>query len=245
MVKTVKKENIKDCGSAIYGLHNMCFFLCLYNALGYNQKDEKNKKLFYEKCKVVAIHLPKIGEMIDTVRDSNAIRILAQHFNVYIRIYPTLNTFMPEYISDNPVPFGHLGSKTINIIHVGNHYMLLNIDPDRLENIPEKETLELAKTARQYQTSFIEQMNKDAELAQQLQEEYIKEQKDAELARQFQAREELEHKKYLEEICIQRQKDAVLAKQFQAREELEHKKYLEEIYYQEQKDAELARELSV
>jgi hypothetical protein len=240
MVKKVKKENIKDCGSTIYGLHNMCFFLCLYNALGYNQKDEKNKKIFYDKCKTVAT-----GKMIDTVCDSNAIRKLAEQLNVYIKIYPTLNTFMSEYISDNPVLFGRSGSKQINIIHVGNHYMLLNIDPDRLENIPEKETLELTNSARQYQTSFIEQMNKDAEIAQQLQEEYIKEQKDAVLAQQFQAKEELEHKKYLEEICIQRQKDAELAKQFQVREDLEHKKYLEEIYYQEQKDAELARELSV
>jgi hypothetical protein len=250
MVKKVKKEDIKDCGSTIYGLHNMCFFLCLYNALGYNQKDDKNKKIFYDKCKIVAIHLPKTGEMIDTVRDSNAIRILAQHFNVYIKIYPTLNTFMSEYISDNPVLFGHLqmqhpGSNTINIIHVGNHYMLLNIDPDKLKTIPGKETLELANKARQYQTSFIEQINKDAELAQQLQEEYIQEQKDTEIAKQFQASEELENKKYLEEIYIQRKKDIELAKQFQAREELEHKKYLEEIYYQEQKDAELARELSV
>lgn len=216
MVKKVNKEDIKDCGSAIYGLHNMCFFLCLYNALGYNQKNEKNKKLFYDKCKVVAIHLPKTGEMIDTMRDSNAIRILAQHFNVYIRIYPTLNTLMSEYISDNPVLFGHLGSKTINIIHVGNHFMLLNIDPDKLKNISEQENSELVNKARQYQTSFIEQMDKDAELARQLNEEYIKEQKDDELA-----------------------------KQFQAREEEEHKIYLEKIYYQEQKDAKLARELSV
>jgi hypothetical protein len=212
MVKKVKKEYIKDCGSTIYELHNMCFFLCLYNALGYNQKDEKNKKLFYDKCKVIAIYLPKTGEMIDTVCDSNAIRILAQHFNAYIRIYPTLNTLMSEYISDNPVTFGYSGSKQINIIHVGNHYMLLNIDPDRLTNIHGKETLELANKARQYQTSFIEQMDKDAELAQQLQEEYIKDKKDAELAKQFQDREE--------------QKDAELAMQFQAREELEHKKYI-------------------
>jgi hypothetical protein len=245
MVKKVKKEDIKDCGSTIYGLHNVCFFLCLYNALGYNQKDEKYKKVFYDKCKVIAKQLPKIGEMIDTVRDSNAIRILAQHFNVYIRIYPTLNTFMSEYISDNPVLFGHLSSKQINIIHVGNHYMLLNIDPDRLKNINEKETLELANKARQYQTSFIKQMDKDAELARLLQEEYSQEQKDDVLAKQLQAREEQEHKKYLEEIYYQEQKDDELAKQFQAREELEHKKYLEKIYYQEQKDAELARELSV
>jgi hypothetical protein len=240
MVKKIKKEDIKDCGSTIYGLHNMCFFLCLYNALGYNQKNEKDKKIFYDKCKVVAT-----GKMIDTVRDSNAIRILAQHFNIYIRIYPTLHTFMSEYISDNPVLFGHLGSKQINIIHVGNHYMLLNIDPDRLQSIPSEETLELANKARQYQTSFIEQMEKDAELARQLQEEYIQQQKDDELAKKIQAREELQHKKILEEICIQKQKDDVLAKQLQAREELEHKKYLEKIYYQEKKDAELARELSV
>jgi hypothetical protein len=222
MVKKVKKEDIKDCGSTIYGLHNMCFFLCLYNALGYNQKDEKNKKLFYDKCKMVAT-----GKMIDTMRDRNAIRKLAEHLNIYIKIYPTLNTFMSEYISDNPVLFGHSGSKQINIIHVGNHYMLLNIDPDRLQNINEEETLELANKARQYQTSFIEQMDKDAELAHQLQE------KDDVLATQFQAREELKHK------------DAELAKQFQAREELEHKKYRRRIYIQEQKDAELARELSV
>jgi len=216
MVKKVKKEYIKDCGSTIYELHNMCFFLCLYNALGYNLKDEKNKKLFYEKCKVIAVHLPKTGEMIDTMHDSNAIRILAQHFNVYIKIYPTLNRFMSEYISDNPITFGHSGSKQINIIHVGNHYMILDIDPDILKIIPEKEKLKLVNKARRYQTSFIEQMNKDAELARQLQEEYIEEQKDSELA-----------------------------KQLQAKEELEHKKYLKKIYYQEQKDAELARKLSV
>lgn len=240
MVKKVKKEDIKDCGSSIYGLHNMCFFLCLYNALGYNQKNEKDKKIFYDKCKTVAT-----GKMIDTVRDSNAIRILAQHFNVYIRIYPTLNTFMSEYISDNPVLFGDSGSKQINIIHVGNHYMLLNIDPDRLKTIPEQETSELVNKARRYQTSFIEQMDKDAELARLLQEEYIQEQKDDVLAKQLQAREELKHKKYLEEICIQKQKDDELAKQLQAREELEHKKYLRRICIQEKKDAELARELSV
>jgi hypothetical protein len=245
MVKKVNKEDIKDCGSTIYGLHNMCFFLCLYNALGYNQKNQKNKKLFYEKCKVIAIHLPKTGEMIDTMRDSNAIRILAQHFNVYIRIYPTLNTLMSEYISDNPVTFGHLGSKNINIIHVGNHYMILDTDPDRLKNISEQENLELVNKARQYQISFIEQMNKDAELALQLHEEYIKEQKDTELAKQFQAREEDEHKKYLEEMYYQEQKDVELAKQFQAKEEEEHKIYLKKIYYQEQKDAKLAHELSV
>jgi hypothetical protein len=260
MVKKVKKEDIKDCGSTIDGLHNMCFFLCLYNALGYNQKDEKNKKIFYNKCRVVAKQLPKTGEMIDTVRDSNAIRILAQHFNVYIRIYPTLHTFMSEYISDNPVLFehfqmhqpreasvlrGHSGTKTINIIHVGNHYMLLDIDPDRLKTIPEQETSELVNKARRYQTSFIEQMDKDTELARLLQEEYIQEQKDDVLAKQLQAREKLKHKKYLEEICIQKQKDDALAKQLQAREELKHKKYLEKIYYQEKKDAELARELSV
>ncbi len=228
MVKKVKKEEIKDCGSTIYGLHNMCFFLCLYNALGYNQKNEKNKKIFYDKCKTVAT-----GKMIDTVRDSNAIHILAQHFNVYIRIYPTLNTFMPEYISDNPVLFGDFGSKQINIIHVGNHYLLLNIDPDRLKTIPEQETLEFTNKAWLYQTSFVEQIDKDTELARLLQEEYIQEQKDNELAKQFQAREEL------------KQKDNELAKQFQAREELEHKKYLEKIYYQEKKDEELARELSM
>jgi len=206
MVKKVKKEDIKDCGSTIYELHNMCFFLCLYNALGYNQKDEKNKKLFYDKCKIVAIYLPKTGEMIDTIRDNNAIRILAQHFNVYIKIYPTLNTFMSEYVSDNPVTFGHSGSKQINIIHVGNHYMLLNIDPDKYQNISEKETLELANKARQYEILFIEQINKDAELAHQLQEEYIKEQKHTELAKHLQAKEEQKYKKYLKNIYYQKKK---------------------------------------
>jgi hypothetical protein len=194
---------------------------------------------------MVAKQLPKAGEMIDTVRDSNAIRILAQHFNVYIRIYPTLNTLMSEYISDNPVLFGHSGSKTINIIHVGNHYMILDADPDRLQTIPDQETSELVKKARRYQTLFIEHTNKDTELARQLQEEYIQEQKDAEIAKQFQASEEIKHKKHLEEICIQKQKDDILAKQLQATEELEHKKYLEKIYYQEKKDAKLAHELSV
>lgn len=245
MVKKVKKEDIKDCGSTIYELHNMCFFLCLYNGLGYNQKDEKNKKLFYNKCKVVAKQLPKTGEMIDTMRDSKPIRILALYFNVYIRIYPTLNTLMSEYISDNPVPFGHSESKTINIIHVDNHYMILDTDPDRLQTIPEQETLELVNKAKRQQTLFIEQIDKDAKLARQFQEEYIQEQKDTKIAKQLQASEEQEHKKYLEqkEICIQ--KDDVLAKQFQAREEQKHKKYLEEICIQEKKDEELAHELSV
>ena len=136
MVKKVESKDIIDCGSTIYGLQNMCFFLCLYKAIGFDQNNEKDKKLFYDKCKIVAYYLPKTGEMIDTLRDRYSICTLARHFNVYIRIFPTLNIHMPQYISDIPVEFGFSGSKKINIIHVGNHYMILNTDPDRLNILP-------------------------------------------------------------------------------------------------------------
>jgi hypothetical protein len=240
MVKKVETKDIIDCGSSIYGLHNMCFFLCLYKALG-----EKDIKLFYEECKVVADKLPKAGEMIDTERDSSSICTLARYFNVYIRIFPTLNICMPQYISDIPVEFGYFGSKKINIIHVGNHYMILNIDPDRLLSLPENKTLQLVNEARVYQTTFMNLISKDEELAKQLQEQYLQEQKDAETARKIQEREDIGHKKYIQEQYLQEQKDAETARKIQEREDIGHKKYIQEQYIQEQKDAELARELSV
>ena len=197
MVKKVESKDIIDCGSTIYGLQNMCFFLCLYKALGFNQNDEKNMQLFYDKCKIVAYYLPKTGEMIDTLRDRYSICTLARHFNVYIRIFPTLNIGTSQYISDIPVEFGLSGSKKINIIHVYNHYMILNTDPDRLSILPENKTLQLVNESRAYQLSFINLINKDMELAKHLQEQYNQEQKDTEIARKIQEREDIRYKQYL------------------------------------------------
>jgi hypothetical protein len=212
MVKKVETKDIIDCGSTIDGLHNMCFFLCLYKAIG-----GRDIKQFYEECKVVAIKLPKAGEMIDTERDSISICTLARYFNIYIRIFPTLNICMEQYISDIPVEFGYSGSKKIDIIHIGNHYMILNIDPDRLLSLPENKTLELVNQARVYQTTFNNLISKDTELAKQLQEQYLQEQKDAELARKIQERADFEYKQYLQEQYLQEQKDAELARELSVR----------------------------
>lgn len=138
MVWKIPKEFIIDCGSAILKsdgsiMHNMCFFLALhYSMILNNIKCLQNKVDFYDFCCRISTLFPKPGTMISTQEHRQAIQTLAQHYDITIRIYTSINIQNYNYICDGVFDEIGSGEKMLYLLCNINHYKVFIQKPESI-----------------------------------------------------------------------------------------------------------------
>jgi hypothetical protein len=138
------KSLSKDCGSTMFvngsKEYNMCFYCCLlflFELIGINNEED-----FYIALKNLAPTLPNPGIMVDTETHNQAIEIIAQYFDVHIKIFtsPIKDYVLKEHF----VSFGNPSSIPIYMYCLKNHYIALFCDPDIPDNcVSEFESLKI------------------------------------------------------------------------------------------------------